>query len=97
LGTRQERFDALVSAAPTEDTAHERARECPFYRADCAALPREMVKRSPIKPTIYAAVDRQMLTTIGIKSTDEVVDGIETLNAVAVGKADVMILDSGSP
>jgi len=85
------RFDALISVVPIADTAHERARECPFYRADCAALPREMVKRSPIKPTIYAAVDRQMLTTIGIKSTDE------TLNAVAVGKADVMILDSGYP
>ena len=36
---------------------------------------------------------RQMLATIGIKSTHEVADGIETLNAVAAGKADVMILD----
>jgi hypothetical protein len=45
-----------------------------------------MVKRSPIKPTIYAAVDRQMLTTLGIKSAEEVVDEIETLNAVAAGK-----------
>jgi len=40
---------------------------------------------------------RQMLTTIGIKSTYEVADGIETLNAVAAGKADVMILDWGMP
>ena len=40
---------------------------------------------------------RQMLTTIGIKSTYEVADGIETLNAIAAGKADVMILDWGMP
>jgi DNA-binding response OmpR family regulator len=38
-----------------------------------------------------------MLATIGIKSTHEVADGIETLNAVAAGKADVMILDWGMP
>src|SRR3954447_12122967 len=36
---------------------------------------------------------RQMLTTIGIKSTYEVGDGIETLNAIVAVKADVMILD----
>jgi len=36
---------------------------------------------------------RQMLTTIGIKSTYEVGDGIETLSAIVAVKADVMILD----
>jgi two-component system chemotaxis response regulator CheY len=36
---------------------------------------------------------RQMLTTIGIRSTYEVADGIEALNAILAVKADVMILD----
>jgi two-component system chemotaxis response regulator CheY len=43
--------------------------------------------------TYMRRLTRQMLTTIGVRSTYEVADGITALNTINTVKADVMILD----